>query len=247
MQSKVDGLTIRQRRFAFEYVRLNLDAKAALLAAGYTTEAQSTQINQLLALRAVQSAIDDHMETAATVACLSPGWVLRQWMQIAGADPAEIMRLMVDPCPSCWRAIDDESLRSQLEDPDPECKTCKGRGIRSVDLTATKKLSPAARRLFAGVEQNDKGVIKIKLRDQDAALRSLASYLGMERKVAEISGPGGGPIPLSQVRTADQMSEEELALIVQGGPLQIVDGGISGGTEGVTDQQPLLNQDNSCP
>ena len=41
--------------------------------------------------------------------------------------------------------------------------------------------------------------VKFKLADKRAALVDLGKYLGIFREIQEISGPGGGPIPIQRI------------------------------------------------
>ena len=62
--------------------------------------------------------------------------------------------------------------RPELPDtkrPRADCARCKGDGHSRVVLTPTDELSPSARALFKGAEQNEKGAIKIHVHDQVAA------------------------------------------------------------------------------
>ena len=52
------------------------------------------------------------------------------------------------------------------------------------------------------------------MRDQDAAVAHLARYLGMMVDKKEISGPGGGPVPLAHI-TADDLTDDQLAAILK--------------------------------
>lgn len=63
-------------------------------------------------------------------------------------------------------------------DPNPECPECFGLGHPLTVVKNTRDASSAAARLFAGVEQTKDG-IKVKLRDQDAALVNLGRHLKM--------------------------------------------------------------------
>ena len=63
------------------------------------------------------------------------------------------------------------------QEPNPECTHCNGEGIPKPWFADTRKLSPAARRLFSSVYVTKDGV-RIQTRDQDAALEKLAKILG---------------------------------------------------------------------
>jgi hypothetical protein len=112
------------------------------------------------------------------------------WLRlIIQADPTELSRVVRDPCDLCWS--DDEVAKAyaahfspspfhegrpalpDLLKPRDSCRHCRGDGLRRVVLTPTDELSPAARALFKGASQDDKGVIEIKMHDQVAAAEML--------------------------------------------------------------------------
>ncbi len=78
-------------------------------------------------------------------------------------------------------------------DPNPLCPECDGEGVEDVFIRDLRKLTDKQRRMIAGVK-NGKFGIEVMFRDQDAALRNLAQYLGLLVNKNEHSGPGGGPI-----------------------------------------------------
>jgi phage terminase small subunit len=85
-----------------------------------------------------------------------------------------------------------------------------------VFITDSRKLSAKAAKLYAGVKQTKDG-IEIKMRDQDAALANISKYLGMLVDRKELSGPGGGPIPLSATAMPRDMSDEQLLALASAG------------------------------
>lgn len=48
----------------------------------------------------------------------------------------------------------------------------------------------------AGVEQGANGAVKLKMRDQEAALLNVAKHLGMHIDRKEVSGPNGEPLTI---------------------------------------------------
>lgn len=107
-------------------------------------------------------------------------WVLRQWQTIAEADPRELVQYLRGPCPDCWG-------EAGHADPNPDCGKCGGHGKGHVVLTDTRKLSPAAAKLYAGVQLGREG-IKVNMRDQDGALVNIARHLGMFKDSLELKG-----------------------------------------------------------
>lgn len=218
----VMALTQKQSRFGFEYCK-DYNGTRAAIRAGYSEDGAHTTASRLLQIVEVQERIKDREEELACVAEIDQAWVLRQWRDIALADPRELTRLMVRPCPLCW----PEGLK--LEEPNPLCSDpimsaegfnlggCGGSGRPAVALGDTSKLSRRGRMLFAGVKETKNG-IEIKMRDQDAALANISNYMGMNVRKTELSGPGGAPM---QVLTADlsSLSDAELEAIIRANTL----------------------------
>lgn len=184
----------------------------------------------------VLARIKEREEELAVAAELDAAWVLKQWRDIAIADPRELTALLVKPCARCWPA------GLSLEEPNPLCDApiigedgsnlggCGGRGEVSVHLADTRKLSGPARRLFAGVKHTKNG-IEIKMRDQDAALANISRYLGMVVERKELSGPGGGPLAMATVNVND-LTDDQLAALIAGenAPQNEIPGGTIEGT-----------------
>lgn len=78
----------------------------------------------------------------------------------------------------------------------------------------TRKLKGSAKVLYAGAKQTRNG-IEILTRDKDAAVVNLARYLGMMVD-KELSGPGGGPIPMASL-TAEDLTVVSACRVAQGG------------------------------
>lgn len=137
-------------------------------------------------------------EEAANETLLSLREALQWQIDIATADPNELVRVVADNCRHChgtnygyqWRdedeyidacvaAIDNKMKKSPSDaggygfignmQPSPTCPHCYGVGIERTVIADTTKLTGKARKLYAGAEQDRYGVIKIKMHDQDAA------------------------------------------------------------------------------
>jgi|SRR5579863_356027 len=110
------------------------------------------------------------------------------WLRlIIQADPEELSRVVHEPCGSCWpdaeiaRAYSAHYAANPFNPDEPrpappdstkprhDCPHCGGSGHSRVVITPTEELSPAARALFKGAKQNEKGVIEIQMHDQLAA------------------------------------------------------------------------------
>lgn len=214
----VMALTQKQSRFGFEYCKDYNGTKAAIRA-GYSENGADVSASRLLALDSVQERIKEREEELACVFEIDSAWVLKQWRDIALADPRALTKVVVRPCRLCW----PDGL--QIEDPNPLCIApilmkdggnmggCGGAGETAVILQDSSKLRGPALRLFAGAKQTKNG-IEIKLRDQDAALANISNYLGMNVKRTEVSGPGGGPLNIATVNLNELTDEQLVALCV---------------------------------
>ena len=94
------------------------------------------------------------------------------------------------------KAVSDNALREPTEppipipvnlggfgysrrlEPDPACPKCDGDGLMDVRIGDTRKLSPAALSLFAGIKQTKFG-IEVLTHSKDAAMEKLFKHLGL--------------------------------------------------------------------
>jgi hypothetical protein len=112
------------------------------------------------------------------------------WLRlIVQANPEELARVVHDPCDLCWpeaevarafaahftpcELVEERPGLPDTKRPRHDCERCRGSGYARVVLTPTDELSPAARALYKGAEQSEKGVIKILMHDQVAAAEML--------------------------------------------------------------------------
>lgn len=83
-------------------------------------------------------------------------------------------------------------------DPAPECPHCYGQGLAREMVQDTTKLSPKARKLYAGIEVKPDGSVKVLMHDQmkarDMAIKMLGAYKaddarGLNGKVPDLAPP----------------------------------------------------------
>lgn len=94
---------------------------------------------------------------------------------------------------------------NRTREPNEACPECFGEGVGRTMITDTRKLSPDAAALYAGVKETKDGTQVLMLSQLEAAdkiLRKLGAYV--ERK--EISGPGGAPLQAVALTTTDPVA-----------------------------------------
>lgn len=233
------SLTPKQRRFVNEYC-VDENATQAYIRAGYAEEGAGQSAHNLLKKSEIAEAIKDRMEELAVAASITPEWVVGQWAAIAKADPNALVQVRRVCCRHChgyghqyqwteaeYTAAVDHAVDSGKPAPDgmggfgfdpkaephPDCPECGGEGMEDVHVADTRKLRGPAKVLYAGAKRTRNG-IEILTRDKDAAVANLARYLGMMVDKKELSGPGGGPIPMANL-TADDLTDAQLAAILR--------------------------------
>lgn len=233
-----DYLTSKQYKFGQEYC-IDLDGTKAAIRAGYAESSAAQEASRQLKNVKVLAYIEQRKQELATQAMLTPSWVLDQWHKIATADNNELTQLRRVNCRYChgyghqyqWteseyaaalnvaiergRAAPDGMGGfgfNQKADPNLACPECVGEGVEYLHVADTRNLKGKARLLYAGVQKTKDG-LKILTRDQDAALVNISKFLGMSLDRKEISGPGGGPVPLAHLSAAD-LTDDQLATIL---------------------------------
>lgn len=71
------------------------------------------------------------------------------------------------------------------KEPVEDCPECNGRGVMTIRTVDTRKLSPAARALYAGVKPGKHGT-EILMRSKDSAREAAAKWLGMNKETVNI-------------------------------------------------------------
>ena len=199
-------LTEKQKRFAFEYCKDWNGTKAAIRAS-YSEAGAGDTASRLLQNSEVLELIEEYKETNARVARLDKNFILNIWMQIATADPTELVKTVVRPCLRCWPA------GLVVAEPNPTCELCYGGGVTSIHIADTSKLSRSAKMLYAGAKQTKDG-IQILMHDKMEAIKNLANYLGVGN-TTQISGPNGGAIQLEAMNNPAELTDAQLAGIVR--------------------------------
>lgn len=171
-----DTMTPGMLAFAQEYLRsFNGTAAYLLTHPGTTPAAASVSAHRLLRNAKVRAYIEQHRERLAVDVDFSREDVIRELVALVRADPNELTQMRHVSCDSCWP--EQDGTPPIWQEPNPECLHCQGDGIPRPWFADTRKLSPAARRLFSGVKTTKDG-IQVLMRDQDGALDKLAKVFG---------------------------------------------------------------------
>lgn len=232
------SLTPKQRRFVNEYC-VDENATQAYIRAGYSEQGAGPSAHALLKNSKIEEAIAERMAEVAVAASITPEWVVSQWAAIARADSNDLSQLRRVCCRHCYgyghqyqwteaeyatavdRAIDSGKSAPDgmggfgydpKREPNVECPECGGDGHEETYFADTRKIKGDAKTLYAGVKRTRNG-IEILTRDKDAALLNLSRYLGMQVDRKEISGPGGGPVPMAHIM-ADDLTDDQLAALL---------------------------------
>ncbi len=220
-------LTPMMERFVEEYL-VDLCATAAYKRAGYKGTGNTAEVNALRLLRnaKVQKILAERMKERSERTEITADMVLKRWWQIATADPNALVEYRRNNCRHCWgerhlyqwteaeyeAAQEFASQKDQpsppcdggfgfdaLRAPNADCPECCGEGDGTMHVHDTRKVHGPARLLYAGVKQTKNG-LEVVMHSQEKALENVARHLGMFVDKSEVSGPGGGAIPVLNLR-----------------------------------------------
>ena len=213
---------IRSRRiprFVEEYC-VDENATRAAIRAGWPTSWAHVAACRLLKDANVQELITEQKARVAQEARIEAADILRQWYDVATADPSKLQRVRRVNCRYChgeghryqWKAREyaeacDQAARDERPPPDcsggfdfnriaephPDCPECEGEGVEDVVIADVELLTGPERRLYAGVKQTRNGP-EVVMRDQDKARDNIAKYLGLLVERKELTGKDGRPL-----------------------------------------------------
>lgn len=212
--TKGKKLTPKQQAFADEYLK-DLNGTQAAIRAGYSPKTANEQAARLLANVSVQEAIREAMDKRQKRLEISADMVLKRWWDIANANPNELVQYRRDCCRHCYGVdhryqwIDQDEFQAAVDsakarkakvlpsdaggfgfvatmEPNPKCPKCNGEGHGHMHVSDTRKLSPAALALFAGVKSGKEG-LQVLMQSQEQALINVARHLGMFNDKLEVT------------------------------------------------------------
>lgn len=216
-----DALTAKQERFARAWAETG--NKAAAYRIAYNVAERTTpntvwvNASRLAALPKVQARHKEFTDQLALEDIMSARALFRWVVDIATADPNEIVRVIARNCRYCrgaghnyqWKSSDEfldacvialdnkttppndsggYGFNGALE-PVPECSHCFGIGLEQTIIADTTKLTGKARKLYAGAEQDRFGCIKVKLHDQKAYVEMACRMAGAFNDKLDIRTP----------------------------------------------------------
>ncbi len=246
MNKRPKKLTVREEKFATEYAKHTEPSRAyksAYSTSNMKSETISGTAQKVMRKPHVAARIEQLRERAQKRAEMGVFDVLKNWVDIATADPNEIVKHTRRCCRHCYGLFHayqwvsdleyaialakkiDSGKKNNLSDkggygfnatlePYPSCPICFGEGIGQIFIADTEKLTGAARRLYGGAKQTKYGV-EIIFRNQDAALENIAKFLGMFKN-GEQAPPGQNISKISEVTNDPVKAAKIYAEIITG-------------------------------
>lgn len=168
-------LAPKVQRFIDEYL-IDMNGSAAYKRAGYTATGNSAEVcaRRLLRNAQVSSEIARRRDATAQKLDISREEALTEAWAIVKADPRELIEYRRFACPACY----EDGHEGDRRDPVPACLQCHGDGLADVIVKDTRKLSPQARALYAGVKMTKDG-LEVKMHSKLDALEKVFRHLGM--------------------------------------------------------------------
>ncbi|SDR37557.1 Terminase small subunit [Paraburkholderia fungorum] len=198
------ALTDKQRRFVDEYL-IDLNATQAAIRAGYSERTARSIAQENLTKPDIVAHLAERRKELASNTAISPEAVLQRWWDLANVDVNEIVEYRRQNCRHCWGIEfgyqwthgEFEKAQRETEDdgkplpsceggfgfdhkrePNPLCPECGGDGHGKIHVHDTRRLTGAARRLYAGVHQGKDG-LKVLTDDRLRALDNVSRILGV--------------------------------------------------------------------
>lgn len=175
----------RVARFIDEYL-VDGNGSAAYKRAGYKATGNSAEVNarRLLRNAPVAAEIARRQAKVSEAIGVSAQRALQEAWNIVTADTNDLVQYQRVCCDGCWGK--PATQKDRARDPNPACDECGGEGYGRVFAQDTRKLSPAARSLYAGVKVTKEG-FEVKMHSKDAALEKVFKHLGLYKKDNEQS------------------------------------------------------------
>ncbi|MBT9493880.1 MAG: terminase small subunit [Paucibacter sp.] len=183
--SLADKLTPKAELFVHEYL-IDFNGTQAYLRShpGVKATSASVEACRLLGNPSVQAALSAaRAKTVNKLEITREEW-LAEMVGVYKADVNELIQYRRLCCAECW-----PGERSKKLDPNPQCVECEGEGHGDVLIADTRKLSPAARALYAGVKITKDG-LEVKMHSKLEAGKEIGKHMGWYEKDNEQKGKG---------------------------------------------------------
>lgn len=209
---------------------------------GKTTLPQSVWAcaSRLAALPQVRARVRALQDAAALESVYSIREAFLHCVEVATADPNEIVKVVARCCRYChgtnfgyqWKDSDEflTAAAKACEDPDatmptddggygfngslgpnPICPYCYGVGHEQTIVTDTTTLTGKARKLYAGAKQDRFGAIEVKLHDQKAYMEMACRMLGAFNDKLDLRSPEERAKAEAKAKLPDNVTEEQAA------------------------------------
>lgn len=224
------ALTVKQQAFVDRYLQTRDGAgsyrHAFNVRPSTKPKSVSDAASKLLADPEVMAAVERGLSATAAAApvTFTVADALAKWVEIATADPRELIGLRVGCCRYCWGeaggyqwhereylAACDAAERDKQPLPDPaggfgfnhtldpnvDCWKCRGEGVERVVARDTSKLTPSALLLYGGVKSKRDGV-EIIIADRMKALENACRIIGAYQDRVKLDGSIGAMAAIVQ-------------------------------------------------
>lgn len=190
--------------------------------------------SRLAALPHVKKRIQEIQQQLVLETIVSAREALQWQLDIATADPNEVVYVAVRACRNChgighkYQWVDEDEFivacaktmdegkvppddvggygYSRGASPALDCPNCLGAGLQETVIKDTTKLTGKARKLYAGAKQDRYGQIEVKLHDQKAAWEMVCRMLGAFNDKLDLRTPAERK---GATKIPDGLSEQE--------------------------------------
>ena len=185
-------MTPKQQRFVDEYL-IDLNATQAAKRAGYSRDTAGSQGHDLLKNPEIANAISEAQKSLSARTQITQEMVLAELARIGFVDIRKAVNWYSQ---TGVAAIDDADLEAQVDAGDLRFAVAN-----QVELVSSKDIDDDTAAAISEVSMSDKGSIKIKFHDKQAALVNIGRHLGMFKDKVEVSGEIDLASTIAEART----------------------------------------------
>lgn len=180
LSQPIPATTPMEESFITEYLRNGMNGTAAWIFThpGCSPDLAASYASALIRKPRVAERIASERRRLAQQHEMTRDQLLAEFLAIVRANPNELTQMRCVACSTCWPG---EERKGRWVDPDPECPECMGEGNTVPWFADTRKLSPEALALFAGVKLTNSGVTILQ-HDKMTALVNIGKILGAYEK-----------------------------------------------------------------